>query len=89
MEPLSSTASVIIIVASLVIQICDGLRKIHHFWRSVENAPDDIARLVSELSIFERWLSIIANGYQRQSFTDDKMSEEAAIDTLKHTLERI
>ena len=82
MEPLSGAASVITVV-SLAIQICDELKKLHDFWQSVEEAPDDIANISTELKLFMTWLTVIANNYQRQGFDHRSPNEVAATDTLK------
>ncbi|KAM0798555.1 hypothetical protein BDR22DRAFT_891172 [Usnea florida] len=82
MEPLSGAASVISVV-SLAIQICDELKKLHGFWQSVKEAPDDIANISTELKLFMTWLTVIANNYQRQGFGQKSPNEAAATDTLK------
>ena len=82
MEPLSGAASVIG-VASLAIQICDELKKLHDFWQSVKEAPDDIASISAELKLFMTLLAVIANNYQRQGCDDKSPNEAAATDTLK------
>ena len=82
MEPLSGAASVIG-VASLAIQVCEELRKVHDFWQSVKEAPDDIAHISTEMNLFITWLTIIANNYQRQIFNHRNLNEVAATDTLK------
>ena len=82
MEPLSGAASVISVV-SLAIQICEELKKLHDFWQSVKEAPDDIASISTELKLFMTWLTVIANNYQRQGFNNKSPNEAAATDTLK------
>ena len=82
MEPLSGAASVIS-VASLAIQICEELKKLHDFWQSVKEAPNDIASISAELKIFITWLTVIAKNYQRQNSNYRSSSEAAATDTLK------
>lgn len=87
MEPLSGAASVIS-VASLAIQICDSIKKVHEFWSSVEDAPSEIAQIAAELHISMQWLTIIANNYQRQpSFGQNgtlvSTNDSAAIATLQ------
>ena len=82
MEPLSGAASVIS-VASLAIQICKELKKLHDFWQSVEEAPNDIASISAELKLFITWLTVIAKNYQRQNSNYRSFSEAAATDTLK------
>ena len=81
MEPLSGAASVIG-VASLAIQICNELKKLHDFWQSVKDAPDDIISISTELKLFMIWLTVIAKNYQRQGSNNRSPSEAAAIDTL-------
>lgn len=82
MEPLSGAASVIGVV-SLAIQICEELNKLHDFWQSVKEAPDNIANISAELKLFMTWLTVIANNYQRQGFDHRSPNEAAATDTLK------
>ena len=82
MEPLSGAASVIGVV-SLAIQICDELKKLHDFWQSVKEAPDDIANISAELKIFMTLLTVIANNYQRHGCDDKSPNKDVATDTLK------
>ena len=82
MEPLSGAASVIG-VASLAIQLCEELKKVHDFWQSVKDAPDDIAHISAEINLFMTWLAVIANNYQRQGFNHRNPNHVAATDTLK------
>ena len=82
MEALGSAASVIT-VASLAIQVCEELQKVHEFWQSVKEAPDDIAHVSTEINLFLTWLAIIANNYQRQGLNHRSPNEVAATDTLK------
>ena len=82
MEPLSGAAS-IITVASLAIQLCDSMKKVYGFWQSIKDGPDEIAHITAEISIFMKWLTIIANRYQRQFDGVHKESEAAAIDALE------
>ena len=86
MEPLSGAAS-IITVASLAIQICESMKKVYGFWQSVKDAPDDIAHITVEMNVFIRWLTIIANKFQRQFGDVHKESEIAAIDALEHCVQ--
>ena len=67
MEALGGAASVIGVV-SLALQVCEKLRNVHDFWQSVKEAPDDIARISTEIDLFMRWLTVIANNYQRLGF---------------------
>lgn len=82
MEALGGAAG-IIGVASLAIQVCEELKKVQYFWQSVKEAPDDIARISTELKLFMTWLTIIANNYQRHGFNHGNPSDVAASDTLK------
>lgn len=82
MEVLGGAASVIG-VASLAIQVCEELKKVHDFWQSVKDAPDDIAQISAEIKLFITWLAIIANNYQRQGFDLRNPNHVAATDTLK------
>ena len=82
MEPLSGAASVIGVV-SLAIQVCEELKKAHDFWQSVKEAPNNVAHISTEITLFITWLTIIANNYQRQSFNHEYLNKVAATDTLK------
>ena len=82
MEALGGAASVIGVV-SLAIQVCEELKKVHDFWQSVKEAPDDIARISTEINLLITWLTIISNNYQRQNSTHTNPNEVAAIDTLR------
>ena len=82
MEALGGAASVIG-VASLAIEVCKGLNKIHDFWQSVKEAPDHIARISTETNLLITWLTVIGNNYQRQGFDDRNPNHVAATDTLK------
>lgn len=85
MEALGGAASVIGVV-SLAIQLCEDLKKIQDVWQSVKEAPDDIARLSTEIKLFITWLTIIANNYQRQGFSRSSPNEVAATETLRSCL---
>lgn len=82
MEALGGAASVIS-VASLAIQVCEELKKVHDFWQSVKEAPDDVARISTEINLCITWVTIIATNYQRQGFNHGSLNEVAATDTLK------
>ncbi|KAF6231114.1 hypothetical protein HO173_010614 [Letharia columbiana] len=82
MEALAGPASVIT-VASLAIQVCEELKKVHEFWQSVKEAPDDVAHVSTEINLFLAWLAIIANNYQRQGLNHKSPTEAAATETLK------
>lgn len=82
MEALGGAAGVIG-VASLAIQVCEELKKVHDFWQSVKEAPDDIAHISTEIKLFITWLAVIANNYQRQGFDPRNPNHVAATDTLK------
>ena len=82
MEALGGAASVIG-VASLAIEVCKELRKIHDFWQSVKEAPDDITHVSTEINLFMTWLAVIANNYQRQEYDHQNPNHIAATDTLR------
>ena len=82
MEALGGAASVIG-VASLAIEVCKELRKVHDFWHSVKEAPDEITHVSEEINLFMTWLAVIANNYQRQEYDDRNPNHIAAIDTLR------
>lgn len=48
MDPLSGTASVIA-VATVAVQLADGVRKLVGFWKRVQNAPAEINALFDDL----------------------------------------
>ena len=81
MEALGGAASVIG-VASLAIEVCKELQKVHDFWQSVKEAPDDIAHISTEINLFITWLAVIANNYQRQGHDHKNLNHVAATDTL-------
>lgn len=82
MEALGGAASVIG-VASLAIQVCEELKKVHNFWQSVKEAPDDISQISAEINLFITLLALIANKYQQQGFDPKNANHVAAMDTLK------
>lgn len=53
MEGLSATASVIA-VGSVAVQLADGVKKLHDFWRSVKNAPDDVRAIAGDLHVLSQ-----------------------------------
>ena len=82
MEALGGAASVIG-VASLAIEVCKGLQKVHGFWQSVKEAPDDITHVSKEINLFMTWLAVIANNYQRQESDHWNTNHIAATETLR------
>lgn len=82
MEALGGAASVIG-VASLTIEVCKELQKVHDFWQSVKEAPDDITHVSEEINLFMTWLAVIANNYQRQGYDHQNPNHIAATDTLR------
>ena len=82
MEALGGAASVIG-VASLAIEVCKELQKVHDFWQSVREAPDDITHVSKEINLFMTWLAVIANNYQRQGYDHRNPNHIAATDTLR------
>ena len=86
MEALGGAASVIG-AASLAIEVCKALKKVHNFWESVKEAPDGIARITVEVDLFMKWLAVTVNNYHRHGFDDGNPNYTAATDTLKLCLE--
>jgi hypothetical protein len=66
MDPISGTANVIAIV-SLVIQVCDSIKKLNDFRRSVKNAPQDITRLGDELLVLQNILQATSQKLQLET----------------------
>ncbi|CAG8960171.1 hypothetical protein HYFRA_00010650 [Hymenoscyphus fraxineus] len=52
MDGLSGAAGVIA-VASIAIQLAEGIKKLCDFWESIKDAPEDIATLVQELRLLD------------------------------------
>jgi len=60
MEPLSGGASVIAFV-SLAVQLADSIKKLSDFWSSIQEAPQEISALVSDLRLISAVLQEIRN----------------------------
>ena len=65
MDGLSSVASVTAVV-SLAIQLADSIVKLHEFWESVQEAPEDVQNMCAELGVLSSVLSEIAIEAQHQ-----------------------
>lgn len=68
-------AASVLSVASLAIQLGDSLQKAYEFWESIEDGPDDIRRISTEL----RWLANFLGQIQREH-------NSGAIDPLQEQL---
>ena len=64
MEPLSVAASAFGIV-SLAIHLAESVQKLHRFWTSVRDLPEDIAGIIDDLQILQRILDEIGLEEQR------------------------
>ena len=88
MEALGGAANVIG-VASLAIEVCKELQKVHAFWQSVKEAPDDITHVLKEINLFMTLLAVIAYNYQRRGYDHRNPNHIAATDTLRLCLETV
>ena len=88
MEPISSAAS-IVTVATLLLQLCDCLRKVREVWQSIKEAPNDIDHMCTEVDLFITWLTIIASNYRRHSSGNNLASDTAVIKTLEYCLRTV
>ena len=52
-------------VVSVTIQLADGIKKLHDFWTSIAEAPEDIKDNLLELKVLSSLLSQIAHDKQR------------------------
>ena len=59
MDGLSAAASVFA-VSSLAIQLADSIRKLHEFWQSISEAPEDIRCVTTDLKLLSSVLVEIA-----------------------------
>ena len=63
MESLSAAASGIAVV-SVAIQLADSVKKLHVFWCSVKEAPDDVRDIANDLVLLSAVLTQIAHEAQ-------------------------
>ena len=56
MDGLSSGASILAVV-SLAIQLADSVKKIYEFWESVQDAPEAIRQMTSDLRLLAKVLN--------------------------------
>lgn len=54
-------------VVSLALQLAEKVTKIHDFWRSVRDAPDELGSIAAELEFLERVYIGIAHNAQRET----------------------
>ncbi|KAL8878875.1 MAG: hypothetical protein Q9198_003403 [Flavoplaca austrocitrina] len=64
MDGLSTAASGIAVV-SATIQLADGIKKLHDFWNSITEAPEDIKDNLMDLRALSSLLTQIAHDKQR------------------------
>lgn len=64
MDGLSTAASGIAVV-SVTIQLADGIKKLHDFWNSIAEAPEDIKDNLFDLKVLSTLLTQIAHNQQR------------------------
>lgn len=64
MDGLSTAASGFAVV-SITIQLVDGIKKLHDFWNSITEAPEDIKDNLLELKVLSSVLTQIAHDKQR------------------------
>ncbi|KAI4202329.1 MAG: hypothetical protein LQ346_002003 [Caloplaca aetnensis] len=60
-----STAAGGVAVASFTIQLAEGIKKLHDFWSSITEAPEDIKDSLLELKVLSSVLAQIAHDKQR------------------------
>ncbi len=54
-------------VASLAIQASDAIERIHRFWCSIRDAPQEVGQIRDDLAVLQAILSSIADAHQQQS----------------------
>ncbi|KAL8919734.1 MAG: hypothetical protein Q9208_006600 [Pyrenodesmia sp. 3 TL-2023] len=64
MDGLSIAASGLAVV-SVTIQLADGIKKLHDYWNSITEAPEDIKDNLLELKVLSSLLTQIAHDKQR------------------------
>ncbi|KAL8905275.1 MAG: hypothetical protein Q9207_002746 [Kuettlingeria erythrocarpa] len=64
MDGLSTAASGLAVV-SIAIQLADGIKKLHDFWTSITEAPEEIKESLLELELLSSVLTQIAHDQQR------------------------
>ncbi|KAL8859743.1 MAG: hypothetical protein Q9178_003858 [Gyalolechia marmorata] len=92
MDGLSTAASGFAIV-SVTIQLADGIKKLHDFWNSIREAPEDIKDNLLELKVLSSLLTQIAHDKQRhepdQTFADVLSGCCAKVNRLATILEEL
>ncbi|PQE07814.1 ankyrin repeat-containing protein [Rutstroemia sp. NJR-2017a WRK4] len=61
MDPFSAAASAIGVI-SLAIQLADSINKLHEFWSSVRDAPQEVREITNDLKCLTSLLKEVANG---------------------------
>lgn len=68
-------------VASLAVQLGDSLQKAYEFWESIEDGPEDIRRISTELRLLANFLRMIQ--YEQTSGAMDPAQEELVRSALQ------
>ena len=63
MDGLSSAASGVAVV-SVAVQMAESVKKLYDFWRSIEEAPEDVRMISMDLELLSSVLTRIANEAQ-------------------------
>jgi hypothetical protein len=61
-----SSASAVFAVGSVAIQLAETIQKLHVFWRTVQDAPEDISELFHELESLHSILAQIKGSRQEE-----------------------
>jgi hypothetical protein len=88
MDGLSSGASILAVV-SLAIQLADSVKKIYEFWESVQDAPETIRQITSDLRLLAKVLSDTATCEERygaSETTAELLSSCKQTSRLRHQL---
>ena len=75
-----STASGVIAVLSLTIQLANSIKELYEFWGSIEEAPGEVRDIVANLKLLS---SVLDNIIQFEAGTNHVIAD----DTLKDVLE--
>ncbi|KAL9632510.1 MAG: hypothetical protein Q9204_003759 [Flavoplaca sp. TL-2023a] len=88
-----STAGSGFAVVSVTIQLADGIKKLHDFWTSIAEAPEDVKDNLLELRVLSSLLTQIAHNQQRHdpdpTFADVLSGCCAKVNRLTTLLEAI
>jgi hypothetical protein len=70
MDPLSGAANAITVV-SLVVQVCDSIKKLNDFRLQVKHAPQDLLQLSDQLTVLENILKAVSRKIQAANGLQD------------------